>query len=194
MGAGVIPQNVPLYPDLGGLDLELGLDIPAAIPKDQTPVVATSPVPLPGDTTELLRLAVRMLQRIDVDLSPDNYQNQLKYLTAQVQVGTQYDYPIPTWTRRFLLTNRSANAAATTNGGNLYYWFNGPGPGNKTLPQNYRTLTAGQSVSEFSNYDAPISGNVPVISLFADSTCTDQGWELAFIGWYGVLYNPLPSE
>jgi hypothetical protein len=192
--AGVLPENIPQRRGLADLDLEEALDIEPAMPvsPEGAPSISptyTSPL-LTTDLASLLQYVIRLLQKIDVDLSPDNYQVQLKYLTNQTSAGTQYDFPIPSWVRKWLLTNRSAGSGSA---GNLYYFFNSPAAGNKTLPQNYRTLTAGQSVSESSNYDAPISGYSPVLSVFPDATCTDQGWELAFIGWYGILYNPLPS-
>ncbi len=127
-----------------------------------------TPKPPPGPD---LTLDQRLLADIVSLLSPDDYQLQNKYTTGQVQVSFAYDYAIPVWCRHILFTNRSAGSGAA---GQLYYWYNLPSAGAKQLPQTYATLTAGQSVSENSEF--------AWITVFADTTCTDQGWEIRFSG------------
>ena len=118
-----------------------------------------------------LTLDQQLLSGIQSLLSPDDYQLHYKFTTGQVLAGTAYDYPFPVWTRRFLLTNRSAGVGPA---GNLYYWYNVQSAGAKNLPQIYATLTGGQSISESSAFS--------YLTLFADPTCTDQGWEIRYEG------------
>jgi hypothetical protein len=98
-------------------------------------------------------------------LAPDNWQEPHKWLTSQVNAGQAYDYGIPKDTRKILITNRSALA-------NLYYWYDSPSNGQTKLPQNYNTLLPTQSFAENSRYG--------LLTLFADASSTDQGWEYRF--------------
>jgi len=115
---------------------------------------------------------VAALQAIQSLLSPDNYQVQNKYLTAQVAAGQAYDYQVPSWTRHFLLTNTDTIDTAPSS--YLYYWYDNPQQGSKVLPQNYSTLITGQSISENSEFGW--------ISVYANSGAANQGWELRFSG------------
>jgi hypothetical protein len=162
-------ENVPIAIRRG----QPPTQIPPVMPtRSRVNIPSLATASLPTTDLGLLQLEVQLLQGIYQLLLPDNWQMQLKLLTVQVSSGKAYDYPIPSWCRHWLLTNRSAGTGAA---GQLYYWFNTPSAGATQLPQNYATLVAGQSVSENSDYN--------VISLFADATCTDQGWELRFMGW-----------
>ena len=149
---------------------------PAALERAQkalrdSGVVGPTPVAPPAAP---LTLDQQLLKDLVSLLSPDDWQLQYKFLTSQVQVSFAYDYTIPKWCRHILLTNRSANLAAVTNGGNLYYWYDLPSAGAKQLPQNYATLIANQSISENSDF--------AYLTVFADTTCTDPGWEIRFSG------------
>src|SRR5208282_1402635 len=125
----------------------------------------------PAPTAPPLTVDQQLLYGVRSLLSPDNYQIQNKYVTAQLSAGQAYDYQIPAWARHVLLTNRSAGSAAA---GQLYYWYDLPQQGAKVLPPSYATLTAGQSISENSEF--------AWLTLFADATCTDEGWEIRFSG------------
>src|SRR5208282_5263851 len=109
------------------------------------------PFPEPPPEPELT-LDQQLLADVRSLLPPDDYQLQSKFSTSQLQVSFAYDYTIPKWCRHILFTNRSANLAATTNGGNLYYWYDLASAGAKQLPQTYATLIANQSISENSQY------------------------------------------
>jgi hypothetical protein len=132
-------------------------------------LVAPAPEAPPGaplSSTDALLTQIRSL------LSPDNYQTQQKYVTAQVAAGQAYDYAVPTWCRHFLLTN--ADNTDTGAAGQLYYWYDNPQGGSKVLPQNYATLVGGQTISENSDFQW--------ITVYANGTASAQGWELRFSG------------
>jgi hypothetical protein len=133
-----------------------------------------APFPTPAGDLADLTADQKYLARIQSLLSPDNFQLPFKFVTSQVAVGIAYDYAIPKWCRHALLTNRSTNPSGGTNSGNLYYWYDNSQQGAKQLPQNYFTLTAGQSLSENMDYTW--------LTLYADTTMTDQGWEIRFSG------------
>jgi hypothetical protein len=134
---------------------------------------------------------VYLLREIRDLLVPDNTQVQYKYVTGQVYNNTGYDYAIPSWCRHIIVTNRSTNPSGGVNSGNLYYFYNNPLNGGHVLPQDYATLTAGQTLTENSNYQW--------LTLFADPTMTDQGWEIRFEGWLpgapgGYVYPLSPIQ
>jgi hypothetical protein len=141
------------------------------------------PTPAPTSPAEAAKVDPNtlLLQQIASLLSPDNGQNQLKYVTSQVAAGQAYDYQIPPWTRHFLITNSDSTDTGTA--GQLYYWYDNPQAGSKVLPQNYATLVAGQSISENSDFTW--------VTLYANSAATAQGWEIRFSGRPGdKSYKP----
>jgi hypothetical protein len=145
------------------------VDLGLAAPLPDTP----PPQPLTIDQSFLA--AIKSL------LSPDNYQTQYKYVTAQVNAGQAYDYAFPSWTRHVLITN--TDTTDTGFAGQLYYWYDNPQNGAKVLPQNYATLTSGQSVSENSDFHW--------LTLYANSGATAQSWEVRFSGRVGdTQFNP----
>lgn len=136
-------------------------------------VLVAPPAPLPA--APLLSLTDQLLSQIRDLLLPDNWQNQQTFTTAQVLPSVGYDYRFLPWVRHFILTNRSASS-------NLYYWFDKPFNGGKVLPQNFATLTAGQSVTENADYN--------VLTVFADAASTDQAWEIRFMGYLAKQPGP----
>ena len=140
-------------------DISLSPPLPA---QAQTP-----PVPaIPSDPNLQLLFGIQSL------LAPDNYQVPYKFVTSQVLAGYAYDYPIPPWTRHLLLTNTDTLDAGAS--GQLYYWYDNPWQGAKVLPQQYSTLLSGQSLSENSQFK--------VLTVFANASAINQGWELRFSG------------
>jgi hypothetical protein len=173
-----IPGTDPVYatfePEVYQAQIEAFADLGVVAPRPLPPAPAG-----PSDPSLAALLTIQSL------LSPDNFQAQYKYATTQVQAGQAYDYPIPPWCRHFVVTNRSSNPSGGTTSGNLYYWYDYPQQGAKALPQNYATLTAGQSISENSDFR--------VLTLFADATMTDQGWEIRFSGRPGDSVQAGPA-
>jgi len=105
-------------------------------------------------------------------LSPDDFQIQQKYITSQVAPGQAYDYAFPVWARHLILTNNDTTDTGTA--AYLYYWYDNQQQGSKQLPQNYATLTGGQTISENSDF--------MWLTVYANSGASTQGWEIRFSG------------